>query len=196
MWIKRHWRFLLAAMSFSVVILSFSSYFLGIPVPLKKPGSVIDEFNGVEVYYNGSFSHVKNRNLSADGYNIGLKWQCVEFVKRYYLEYYNHKMPNSYGNAIDFYDMSLKDGKMNTDRNLIQYANPSFTKPKVGDIVVFKGGYGHVAIISEVTENKIEITQQNVGCKPRETLEFTLDKSFYIVENDRVVGWLRKSLGR
>jgi len=193
MWIKKQWKFWLAAISLSIIILSLSSYFFGVPVPLKTPGKVIDELNGVEVFYNGSFSHVKGRNLSSDGYNVGLRWQCVEFVKRYYLEFYNHKMPNSFGNAIDFFDAALKDGEINRDRDLIQFSNPSYSKPKVGDILIFKNGYGHVAIVSEVTNNEIEITQQNVGFKSRETLEYFQNKELYLIKNDRLVGWLRKN---
>ncbi len=47
-------------------------------------GSIIDEFNGVAVYYNHNVGNVSGRNLAPDGYNLGLKYQCVEFVKRYY----------------------------------------------------------------------------------------------------------------
>ena len=49
-------------------------------------GEKIDSLNGVYVYYNGGVSNVEERNLSEDGYNIGLKYQCVEFIKRYYFE--------------------------------------------------------------------------------------------------------------
>ncbi|MFN6047371.1 MAG: hypothetical protein ACK45C_05080, partial [Bacteroidota bacterium] len=62
-------------------------------------GDKLDSFNNVYVYYNGSISHVLERNISKDGYNLGLKFQCVEFVKRYYYQYYKHKMPDSYGHA-------------------------------------------------------------------------------------------------
>ena len=53
-------------------------------------GQRIDSLNGVFVYYNGSVSNVSGRNKASDGYNLGMKYQCVEFVKRYYLEYLNH----------------------------------------------------------------------------------------------------------
>lgn len=48
-------------------------------------GQPVDNFNGVSVYYNGSVGHVSGRNKTADGYNLGLKYQCVEFVKRYFM---------------------------------------------------------------------------------------------------------------
>ncbi len=60
-------------------------------------GDQLDALDGVAVYYNGAVNHVKERNVTSDGYNIGLRYQCVEFVKRYYYQHYHHKMPDSYG---------------------------------------------------------------------------------------------------
>ncbi len=47
-------------------------------------GDKVDSLNGVYVYYNSNVGNVSGRNLASDGYNLGLKYQCVEFVKRYY----------------------------------------------------------------------------------------------------------------
>lgn len=161
-------------------------------------GEQIDSLNGVSVFYNGAVGHVAGRNTAPDGYNLGLKYQCVEFVKRYYYEYLNHKMPDSYGHAKDFFDKSLKDGAKNKRRNLTQYTNSSKTKPEANDLVVFDGTvlnqYGHVAIISEVRDNKIEIVQQNSGPsgKSRETFTLNNKNGSWQIENDRILGWLRK----
>lgn len=80
---------------------------------------------------------MNGRNISADGYNIGLKYQCVEFVKRYYLEHLGHKMPDTYGHAKDFFDRSLTDGMFNERRALIQYTNGSISSPQQGDLIIF-----------------------------------------------------------
>lgn len=191
-WIKAYRKVLVFAFLFSVFTVSLSSYFFGIPITFNSPGTVIDEFNGVEVRYNGSFSNVNGRNLSDSGYNIGLKWQCVEYVKRYYLEIYNHKMPNSYGNAIDFYDTALNDGDFNKERALFQFSNPSKTKPEIGEIMVLNGGYGHVAIISDVGADYLEVTQQNVGFNTREKFQIEFKDGLFAIENSRVLGRLRK----
>ena len=130
-------------------------------------GQHLDSLNNVVVFYNGGILNSSGRNTSPDNYNIGIKYQCVEFVKRYYYEYLNHKMPDAFGNAIDFYDKDLSDGELNTKRNLVQYKNGSKSKPKVDDLLIFSGSpfneYGHVAIVSSVDENEIEIIQQNPG---------------------------------
>jgi surface antigen len=162
-------------------------------------GQEIDKLNGVAVYYNGGVGNVSGRNTTADGYNLGLKYQCVEFVKRYYYEYFNHKMPDSYGHAKDFFSNFLADGKMSHRRNLIQYTNPSLSKPQVSDLLVFDGTvfnkYGHVAIVSKVTNNQIEIIQQNPGPggKSRETFSLKSKNGKWEIQNARLLGWLRKS---
>lgn len=167
--------------------------------PLPVVGQVIDSLNHVYVYYNGRVGNVCGRNLSPDGYNLGLKYQCVEFVKRYYYEYLEHKMPDSYGNATDFFDAQLNDGEINKNRNLVQYTNPGKVKPQINDIVVFSGTpankYGHVAIISDVGEEEIEIIQQNPGPRSNSRVKFRLkhENNSWKIEQDRILGWLRKN---
>jgi surface antigen len=155
-------------------------------------GQVIDSINGVYVYYNGDVDNISGRNVTATGYNLGQKYQCVEFVKRYYYEYFNHQMPDSYGNAKDFFDSKLIDGQNNAKRNLMQYTNPSKTKSEESDILIFDGTvfnkYGHVAIISKITGNKIEIIQQNKGAKSRQKISFTKKDGKYKINSKRVLG--------
>lgn len=161
-------------------------------------GKAIDSLNNVHVYYNGDVGTVIGRN-TRNGYNLGLKFQCVEFVKRYYYEFYNHEMPDSYGHALSFYNPNIKDGYLNSQRALMQFSNPSATKPQVGDLLVMDAtpfnSYGHVAIISKVEDNKIEIIQQNPGPNNPSRENFDLknyENSTWKVENDRILGWLRK----
>jgi hypothetical protein len=192
---KTHW---------IILFLGLAGTALLTPIALKKAnlkpqssiGDKIDSLNGVYVYYNGDVSNVSGRNTSQDGYNLGLKYQCVEFVKRYYYQHLNHKMPDSYGHAKDFFNASLSDGQKNSQRNLYQYTNPSTTKPKVNDLIVFKGTtfnkYGHVAIISHVTEKSIEIIQQNAGIfgSSRRTITLEQQNGKWRVKDDGVLGWL------
>lgn len=164
----------------------------------KEVGQEVDNFNGVSVYYNGGVGTVIGRNTTSDGYNIGLKYQCVEFVKRYYYEHLNHKMPESYGHAKDFFDMRLADGQRNAPRNLTQYKNPSKSKPKVHDLLIFDktafNPYGHVAIISKVSGNEIELIQQNPGPfgKSRETIRLENKNGNWKIDRRLILGWLRK----
>ncbi|MFD2598439.1 CHAP domain-containing protein [Sphingobacterium corticis] len=160
-------------------------------------GDRIDSLNGVYVYYNGGVSHSGERNTAADGYNIGITYQCVEFVKRYYYEYYDHKMPDSYGNAKDFFDSKLADGAWNEKRDLLQFTNPSSEIPQQGDLLIYTptlwNRYGHVAIVSFVGADHIEIIQQNPGpfASSRERYPLKKDGEKWLIENERVLGWLR-----
>ena len=160
-------------------------------------GQALDSLNGVVVYYNGAVDHTAGRNTSPDNYNIGIRYQCVEFVKRYYYEYLHHKMPDSYGHAKDFFNEEIPDGELNEKRNLIQYRNGGAARPVADDLVVFAptvfNSYGHVAIVSGVTENEVEIIQQNPGPfgKSRETFSLVKTTNGWKIDNDRILGWLR-----
>jgi len=162
-----------------------------------KIGDIVDSLDGVSVYYNGAVSHVSERHLAKDGYNLGLKFQCVEFVKRYYYEHLSHKMPDSYGHAREFYSSKFSDGELNTKRNLLQYKNGSSSKPKIKDLIVFDGHefnpYGHVAIVSKVGEDFIEIIQQNPGpsAPSRDRFELYQKSGKWFVSDELTLGWLR-----
>jgi surface antigen len=158
-------------------------------------GQTVDSLNGVAVYYNGDISNISGRSVTADHYNLGKKYQCVEFVKRYYYERLHHKMPDTFGHAKDFFEADLPDGKLNKKRGLIQYTNPSFSKPKVDDLVVFgQSTHGHVAIISKVSDDEVEIVQQNPGPYGRSRVDFDIsfEQGKWKIENQRILGWLRK----
>lgn len=167
--------------------------------PNYEVGEVIDSLHGVDVYYNGGVNTVVERNTTSDGYNIGLKYQCVEFVKRYYLEHYKHRMPDTYGHAKDFFDQSVKQGQISPRRGLKQFRNAGNVAPKVGDLMVYKPSltnpYGHVAIVSAVdlSAETVEVIQQNAGpfSPSRETYLLKQDDDNWQLKNERVLGWLR-----
>lgn len=183
-----------------ILILTLVSFLLlrnANPNPHYEIGQALDSLNGVKVYYNGSVGHTGKRNTSSESYNIGITYQCVEFVKRYYYDYYHHKMPDSYGNAKDFFNPSVKDGALNKSRDLLQFTHPGKHKPQTGDLVIFDGHegnpYGHVAIISEVRPHEIEIIQQNPGPFASSRVTFDLDSTTagFKIGHERLLGWLR-----
>jgi len=165
-------------------------------------GDPVDELNGVNVYYNGATSNTNGRSTSKDGYNFGLRYQCVEFVKRYYFERLGHRMPDTWGHAKDFFDGSVSQGSLNTARGLLQFRNGGSSPPKVEDLIVFGASlsnqYGHVAIVSEVNSGRIEITQQNAGPGGASRVNIGLEHrdGAWFVRNERVLGWLRASKSR
>ena len=160
-------------------------------------GDPIDELNGVAIYFNGGVHTTWGRNLSPEGYNQGIRYQCVEFVKRYYFERYRHRMPDAYGHAKDFFDSGLDDGAWNAKRGMVQYVNGGAMKPAEDDLVVFRpwvfNPYGHLAVVSRVCGNIVEVAQQNPGPFGRSRVEFPLafQSGRWSIGHPRVLGWLR-----
>ncbi|HRY13088.1 MAG TPA: CHAP domain-containing protein [Syntrophomonadaceae bacterium] len=157
-------------------------------------GQAIDEYRGVTVYCNGGqidLSH--GQHYSPDGYYYGQKWQCVEFAKRFYYVALHHAMPDTYGNASDFWDEGVAAGQLNYRRGLLQYRNGGEIPPQVDDLLVFtNGAYGHVAVISKVEPDQIEVVQQNVAGHSRQKLAYSIRSGrHYIGDGQQPAGWLR-----
>lgn len=157
-------------------------------------GKKLDAHYGVGVYYNGwLIGQSHGKHYAEDGYYFGHRWQCVEFVKRYYYLHLNHAMPDGWGHAKDFFNTSLTHGAFNKRRGLYQYNNGDKEVPKPDDLLVYnKGKYGHVAIVTEVGNDYVEIIQQNVFLKTRKRLSL---RDSNVGEGESApAGWLR--LGR
>lgn len=157
-------------------------------------GDSVDSYNGVIVYNNGiDYPKSYGKHYTKDSsYYYGKKWQCVEYIKRYYFDCLHHKMPNGFGNAKDFFNPKINQGGFNKERGLLQFKNDSTDCPKVNDLLVFGGKYGHVAIVTCVTAQEIEVIQQNIYMIPRETFKLTFKNGIYTVgERRKPNGWLR-----
>ena len=174
----------------------------GHAAPLHAIGAVVDEFHGVKVYYNGTMLHSSGRHLAPDGYNLGIRYQCVEFVKRYYYERFGLEMPDARGNAKDFFDPAVADGALNAKRGLLQYRNGSVRAPRPEDLIVLGPAllnpYGHVAIVSRVDAGSVEVVQQNPGplVGSRRNFKLLHEAGRWRVDDARVLGWLRLPPGR
>lgn len=164
--------------------------------PAGRPVAALD---GVTVYGNGFPLSSHGRNLTPDGYNIGLKYQCVEFVKRYYLQHYNHRMPDTYGHAFSFFDAAVPDGGLNRQRGLLQYKNSGKTLPQKGDILVFGRAwynpYGHVAVVAKTEADKVEYIQQNSFSAHASLPVVRRADGARAVRHKRLLGWLRMPAG-
>ena len=157
-------------------------------------GTVIESLDGVPVYDNGPiFSASHGKSLASDGTYFGQKWQCVEFVERYLYEVKGHVMPDGMGNAISFFDNETPQGALNERRGMLQYRQAGSEPPRKGDLIVFSGaaGFGHVAIVSAVGADFVEIVQQNAS-PARTRLPMRIVNGGYVVERDgETLGWLR-----
>lgn len=157
-------------------------------------GQQVGSFEGVVIYSNGAEVYKSHgKNFAEDGYYYGHQWQCVEFVKRYYYETRKHRMPNVWGHAKSYFKDELAHRELNAERGMIQYANGGDEAPMPGDLIVWnKGPYGHVAIVSKVGADSIEVAQQNIKGKPFETIQMTMNSGAYQVGGETgPAGWLR-----
>ena len=102
----------------------------------------------------GSYKNVTAYSNKGNG-----KYQCVEYVKRFYREAMKDVEPDwdETGHAITYYTNAEAKG-------LVSYSNNGSVAPKPDDIIVFspsENGYGHVAIITEVGDKYVKIIEQN-----------------------------------
>lgn len=155
-------------------------------------GSYLGQFNRVASYSNGSTGYVSNLSNYVGSVYTGMKWQCVEYVRRYYLSVFNTDLASRYtGNANTWYSNAAAMG-------LEQYPNGGTTPPQVGDILGSTGPSlnGHVAIIKRITGNKVFTAQQNFANDSTDLdkpLTLTVSNGTYTVSGySGIQGWLRK----
>ncbi|MCY2928853.1 MAG: lectin-like protein, partial [Planctomycetota bacterium] len=160
-------------------------------------GQPVGSFNGVTAYSNGYPvpNYTSNDYNDETGINTGMKWQCVEYVNRYYHTTYGINIRIAGTNANQYYGTAAS-------RGLIAYANGGTVAPQVGDILCFSGnsdGTGHVAIIRAVSGTSVTAIQQNWTEDRQDanyTFAMTVSGGTYSVSglgSLSVQGWLRKS---
>jgi hypothetical protein len=127
-------------------------------------GDVVDAWRGVPVRANGwPYDRSHGRHVGPDGYYYGRMWQCVEFIKRFYYDHFGHAFPDGMGHAKSFFDPEVPHGGWNARRGLRQFVNGAGERPQLDDLVVWtQGTYGHVAVVSKVGGDYVEVVQQNV----------------------------------
>ncbi len=178
------------AILFVLIGLTILSYHYDVPFQMYSIGQEVDQLNDIPVYYNGPSPSVHGENISDKGYYLGVKWQCVEFVRRYYYQHFNHEMPSSRGNAKDYFNHTLEEGGLNQERNLFQFINGGESMPNVGDILILTGGYGHVGIVTLVESDVIEIIQQNVNKCTRKKFNVIKVNQSITIQGETILGWL------
>lgn len=120
--------------------------------------------HGVVAYVN----HVSDNEKEKEEHNYynghvsGLKWQCVEYARRWLMCMKNITF-QSVENASDIWNLSYVSS---LDNPSIRYEFVKDNIPRVGSLVIYrkttKFPYGHVAVIVNVHENgEIDIAEQN-----------------------------------
>lgn len=154
----------------------------GTPLGSWRPASTTQP---VDVYSNGNWEWYPER-LSGHG----KKWQCVEYVNRYYAAVYGMDIEG--GDAKYYF-------KRAPEKGLLAFPNGGAVAPRVGDILCSEGGpFGHVAIVRSVGPDGIHIVQQNWYNDARDldmVLPLTAKGSTYslgaFAPSHPICGWLR-----
>lgn len=157
-------------------------------------GTYLGEFDSVAAYSNGSYGDYSGVSNYVNGIYTGIKWQCVEYVRRYYLIKYSLNLHVGYMDAKEFYERA-------SEMDLKNYPNGESIKPQVGDILVSASGTaGHIAIVKSTSDNQVCTIQQNFSNDSNDTnrcLTLTYSNGGYTVggfsSDYPIKGWLRKS---
>jgi surface antigen len=162
---------------------------------------------GIISYYNDNDNDNKDKGSNYCKHNntdiyTGLKWECVEFVRRYLILTKGITFEDV-GNALDilkikyFYKINLntpvKPFFIRNDNNI----------PEIEDIIIISDKTtrtGHVAIVSDISDSKIHIIEQNYDNKEwgdkNYSRDFYVDKHNSIKiksydSSETILGWVR-----
>jgi hypothetical protein len=133
-----------------------------------------NDWGGVDIYYNTeAWNYVNGQSA------YGLKWQCVEMVRRFYYQFNFGLLPR----VSSAYQMF---NAVHGTQGFETFENGNSQAPIWGDILVFDAGkgkglaHGHVAIATEIDRNnkRIHFVQQNVGINAKDSLP--IDDNNYI----------------
>jgi hypothetical protein len=100
----------------------------------------------------------------------GAKWQCVEFARRWWISELDVYLP-MVPRACDIYTNLTKVKNLSTEKityvGLLMLAQgETLSRPEVHDAVIWKrtdnAPVGHIAVVSEVTDEYVCVAEQNV----------------------------------
>ena len=125
----------------------------------KKFGTIVGTFHGVPAYSNRKNGTKKSHT---NYINTGIKWQCVEYARRYLQTTRGITFSNVKG------AFEIPRAKFTTlDGDSVKKTNDL----KVGSLVIWpkkyknNAPYGHVAVVSKIKPNGIYVAEQNYDNK-------------------------------
>ena len=120
------------------------------------------DYYGVPAYVNHFIqTHHYEKNIYT-----GIKWECVEYVRRWYIKIFNITFP-SIKDAVDIWNIPYAYDPVTKKKfRFDSIMNGTNAEPVVGDILVFTQNefypYGHVAIITRLTQDYVYLAEQNI----------------------------------
>jgi glutathionylspermidine amidase/synthetase len=135
-----------------------------------------------------------------DGVYTGIRWQCVEFARRWLLQqkgmvYGDVDTAADIWTKIDYLTEVASGNKI----PLVSRVNGSTQAPNVGDLLIYAGafyGTGHVAVITAIDNSKglIEVGEQNYSNTSwhddhARTIPFIKKANQYWLLDSYLLGW-------
>ncbi|RHY20115.1 hypothetical protein DYB25_003031 [Aphanomyces astaci] len=148
-----------------------------IPVGMVH-GAVLGSYKGVEGYNNNYKNNPHAEHDDYDGSNFlngvctGMKWQCVEYARRYWIVNHGIVLP-SLSWAAHIWDRVTHASRLGDFAivPLLKFPNFGTEKPVVGDLLVYKSTpsqwVGHVAVVADVVTKEggtlaLYVAEQNM----------------------------------
>ncbi len=177
-------------------------------------GTLLGYAPGGVAIYSSDYSSIDKEDYAAnDSFRsyigneyMGHKWQCVEFARRFLYLHYGVVFTDV-GMAYEIFSLRFLRRTIDDDILPLQaFANGSKQPPTVGALLIWQEGgefkvTGHVAVITEVLEDKIRIAEQNVihtrlprGQQWTRELPLKVSDNGYFIEdtfdNTILLGWM------
>ena len=141
-------------------------------------GKVLGYAPGNVPSYSSDYDTVDNEEIPdrhafrsyLNGVYTGYKWQCVEFARRWLLINKGYVF-DDISMAYDIFRLNtVKHIEQNINLPLYSFHNGSSRPPEVGCMLIWSEGgefdtTGHVAIVTEVFDDKVRIAEQNLDHK-------------------------------
>ncbi|MBT0586826.1 glutathionylspermidine synthase family protein [Alteromonas oceanisediminis] len=131
------------------------------------PGGVISYSSDYKTADASVFPSRSSFRSYVNGIYMGYKWQCVEFARRW-LYVNKGYIFNDVAMAYDIFNLCYVRDLINyQELPLHSFRNGALRRPEVGCLLIWEEGgefeeTGHVAIVTEVFEDKIRIAEQNM----------------------------------
>lgn len=171
-------------------------------------GNKLGENSGVVGYSNCTNDCESDKwttiTLGQHRYKTGMKWQCVEYARRWYMKRLGYSFA-SIDHAYEIWDLEHVD-KLGSELKgkWKKLANGKTTeKPQLNDLLIYnkkQGIHGHVSVIVKVTDDYVYIAEQNyTNAKwddPSYARKLALihnTKGHYSLKDLGVIGWMRIS---
>ena len=168
----------------------------------KSPyGTVLGESpRGIKAYSNCQSGCVIFDPNQWNGTYTGIKWQCVEYARRWLLV----NTGAVYGDvdiAADIWDKidHLTDVKSKRTIPLEAHLNGSTQAPEVGDLLVYAkafNGTGHVSVVTgiDIKNGMVEVSEQNFNNEPwtgnyaRKIMLIKREEKYWLLDR-YILGW-------